>query len=130
MSMSRTFRRREAPDPSRADRAMMGEALLLRFLVQHGLLAHGLLKAADIERRGAGSPLSLLDWLVCRGHISENALTFAMAHCLRLVPPAPPLSNTETGMASGPSAASARVDLEPGRARVVLHLVRGRGRPR
>jgi hypothetical protein len=85
MSTNSTAFRRPASSLglSRTQRAAMGETLLLRFLVQHGLLPAGLLKAADVERRGAGSALSLLDWIVRRGHVSEEQLTLAMAHCLR-----------------------------------------------
>ena len=56
---SSAFRRPVAPSLSRTQRAAMGETLLLRFLVQHGLLPNGLLKAADAERLGAGSSLTL-----------------------------------------------------------------------
>jgi hypothetical protein len=127
MSTNRALPRQEWRDLSRAERAVMGEALLLRFLVQHGLVANALLKAADIERRGAGSRLSLLDWIVRRGHVSENALTLAMAHCLRLGPPDAPFARTGPGTAvPDPSAPFAKLGLQPRRRRISLRLIRGR----
>jgi hypothetical protein len=71
---------------SRSARVPVAETLLLRFLVQHGIMSPSLLKLIDIERAGAGTSMSLLDWLVQRGHVSEEALTAALAACVRLHP--------------------------------------------
>ena len=59
MSIKTAFHHPAHQDLSRSQRAAMGETLLLRFLVQHGILPGGLLKAANAERLGSGSSLSL-----------------------------------------------------------------------
>lgn len=61
-----------------------GESLLLRFLVQHGIVHRSLLNIIEIERVGSGTTLSLVDWLVQRGHVSEDTLTSVLAACLKL----------------------------------------------
>jgi hypothetical protein len=73
-------------DATRSARSAMGESLLLRFLVQRGIVHHSLLKLIEVERSGSGTSLSLVDWLVQRGHVSEEALTSVLAACLSLQP--------------------------------------------
>lgn len=73
-------------DDTRAARGAIGESLLLRFLVQRGIIHRSLLKLIEVERAGAGTSLSLVDWLVQRGHVSEEALTSVLAACLSLQP--------------------------------------------
>lgn len=73
-------------DAARTARSAMGESLLLRFLVQRGIVHQSLLKLIEVERSGSGTSLSLVDWLVQRGHVSEEALTSVLAACLSLQP--------------------------------------------
>ena len=67
-------------------RGALGETLLLRFLVQRGIVHRSLLKLIEVERCGSGTSLSLVDWLVQRGHVSEETLTSVLAACLSLQP--------------------------------------------
>lgn len=71
-------------DAARTARCAMGESLLLRFLVQRGIIHQSLLRLIDVERVGSGTTLSLVDWLVQRGHVSEEALISVLAACLQL----------------------------------------------
>ena len=71
---------------ARAARSSIGESLLLRFLLQRGIIHRSLLKLIEVERSGSGSSLSLVDWLVQRGHVSDEALTSVLAACLKLNP--------------------------------------------
>lgn len=64
----------------------VAERLLLRFLVQRGVIHRSLLNLIEIEHSGSGSTLSLVDWLVQRGHVSEEALTSVLSACLNLQP--------------------------------------------
>lgn len=73
-------------DAERSARSAIAESLLLRFLVQRGIVHRSLLKLIEVERSGSGTTLSLLDWLVQRGHVSEEALTTVLAACLQLQP--------------------------------------------
>lgn len=73
-------------DASRTTRSAIGESLLLRFLVQRGIVHRSLLKLIEIEHAGSGTTLSLVDWLVQRGHVSEDTLTEVLAACLSLQP--------------------------------------------
>ena len=73
-------------DAARTIRTAIGESLLLRFLVQRGVLHRSLLKLIEIEHAGSGTTVSLLDWLVQRGHLSEETLTEVLAACLTLQP--------------------------------------------
>jgi hypothetical protein len=73
-------------DAARGARTTIGESLLLRFLVQRGIVHQSLLKLIEVERAGSCTSLSLVDWLVQRGHVSEAALTSVLAACLKLQP--------------------------------------------
>jgi hypothetical protein len=71
---------------SRGERTALGETLLLRFLVRHGIVTQGLMLALEAERAGANTRASLVDWMVQRGHISEEQLAAALIWCMRLTP--------------------------------------------
>jgi len=65
----------------------------LSLLVREHALPAALLLVIDAERNGAGTEMPLIDWLIHRGHITEEQIASALAYCLRLSPldPAPEL---------------------------------------
>jgi hypothetical protein len=108
---------------ARTARTTIGESLLLRFLVQRGIVHQSLLKLIEVERAGSGTTLSLVDWLVQRGHVSEAALTSVLAACLKLQP------NDLTPFASFQSeGAGTEADANPPKSARHLKLVSSRPR--
>lgn len=105
---------------TRAERTAIGEALLVRFLVQNQVLPNGLVVAVDAERQGAGEPMSLIDWMIYRGHLTEGQLVSALAHCLRL----DPIGSVTAAAAPAPAITDPASDRK--RRRDHLRLVRGR----